>query len=256
MDGGLILGDADLRATARLDAWTGRMQYLDQAALGAVDAAAFARMYPFPFLEIDGLLTRTAHHALTHDLPDPASYAHSFGRRRRYGQQSHDRFVLQYHPLRTIPESWRDFIAELKSPAYRGFVAKLLGRDDFVLHFHWHNTPRGCSVSPHCDAEWKLGSHIFYLNTEADWKADWGGATVALGGLARSDSRAAPTFEDFSIEIAANPIGNRSLIFKREEASWHGVRPLDCPLGALRRVFIVEFRAPTLINRARTALGF
>jgi hypothetical protein len=51
-------------------------------------------------------------------------------------------------------------------------------------------------------------------------------------------------------------MGNRSLFFRREESSWHGVRPLQCPVGALRKVFIVEFRRSSLVNLARTALGF
>lgn len=252
----MTTADTSILPAPRLDTWPDPMIFLNDAVLRGIDAKSFQRIQPFPFLEIDGLLTRDAHQALTRDLPDPRIYARSFGRRRRYGQQSHDRFVLQYHPLRSIPESWREFIGELKGPTYRRFVADLLGCQDFILHFHWHNTPRGCSVSPHCDAEWKLGSHIFYLNTESDWNAEWGGETVALGGLPNAGARSAPGFEDFPVQIASRPLGNRSLIFRREEASWHGVRALQCPLGALRRVFIVEFRRPGLINRARTALGF
>ena len=252
----MTMASTDSLSTSQGFAWPAPMRYLDRTTLGSIDAAAFQGIQPYPFLEIPEILHRDAYHALTRDLPDPGMYARSFGRRRRYGQQSHDRFVLQYHPLRAIPETWREFVAELKGPAYRSFVAGLLGRDDFILHFHWHNTPRGCSVSPHCDADWKLGSHIFYLNTEADWRPEWGGETIALGGRAGADSRAAPRFEDFPVQIPARPYGNRSLLFRRDENSWHGVRALDCPLGALRRVFIVEFRKRSLINRARTALGF
>jgi hypothetical protein len=31
---------------------------------------------------------------------------------------------------------------------------------------------------------------------------------------------------------------------------------LQCPVGALRKVFIVEFRRASLVNLARTSLGF
>ena len=34
---------------------------------------------------------------------------------------------------------------------------------------------------------------------------------------------------------------NRSLIFSRRCNSWHGVRAIECPEGALRKVFIVVF---------------
>jgi hypothetical protein len=229
--------------------------FLNVGTLNAIDAKAFQAIRPFPFLEIEGLLTRDGHQALIRDLPDPRTFSQVFGRRRRYGQRSHDRFVLQYHPLKTIPELWRDFVRELRAEPYRRFVAGLLGRDDFVLHFHWHYTPRGCSVSPHCDAEWKLGSHIFYLNTLSDWDPAWGGETIALGGKPGLDPRSAPEFEDFPIQIASHPVGNRSLIFRRDEESWHGVRPLQCPLGSLRKVFIVEFRKPSFVNRLRTVFG-
>ena len=232
------------------------LAFLNTRVLSGIDPRAFQAIKPFPFLEIEGLLTRDGHHALLRDLPDPTMFSQVFGRRRRYGQRSHDRFVLQYHPLRSVPELWRDLVRELQGEPYRRFVAALLGRDDFVLHFHWHYTPRGCSVSPHCDAEWKLGSHIFYLNTASDWDPAWGGETIALGGRLGLDPRSAPEFEDFPIQIASCPLGNRSLIFRRDAESWHGVRPLECPLGALRRVFIVEFRKASLVNRARTALGF
>lgn len=229
--------------------------FLNGGILNSIDPKTFQAMKPYPFLEIEGLLTRDGHQALIRDLPDPATFSQVFGRRRRYGQRSHDRFVLQYHPLRVIPELWRDFIRELQGAPYRQFVSKLLERDDFILHFHWHYTPRGCSVSPHCDADWKLGSHIFYLNTESDWNRAWGGETIALGGKPGLDARSAPEFDEFPIQIASNPMGNRSLIFRREEESWHGVRPLECPLGALRRVFIVEFRKASFANHVRTALG-
>lgn len=230
--------------------------FLNKPLLDTIDAGRFQGTKPFPFMEIDGILTREGHKALIRDLPDPTTFSPVFGRRRRYGQGSHDRFVLQYHSLRTIPELWRDFIRELQGPAYRQFAARLLGRSDFVLHFHWHYTPRGCSVSPHCDREWKFGSHIFYLNTESDWDVAWGGETIALGGNADLDPRSAPDFDDFPIQVASNPIGNSSLIFRRDEQSWHGVRPLRCPLGALRKVFIVEFRKASLVTRARTVIGF
>ena len=251
----MTIATATPLAPAYLGSGSTDVAFLDTGALGGIGANAFQAIKPFPFLEIEGILTRDGHQALIRDLPDPIMFSQVFGRRRRHGQRSHDRFVLQYHPLKFIPELWRDFIAELRGAPYRQFVAGLLGRDDFILHFHWHYTPRGCSVSPHCDTEWKLGSHIFYLNTPANWDRAWGGETIALGGNAGLDARSAPEFEDFPVQIASHPIGNRSLIFRRDEGSWHGVRPLRCPLGALRKVFIVEFRKASFVNRARTALG-
>ncbi|MHB1959739.1 MAG: hypothetical protein ACYCO5_11980, partial [Acidobacteriaceae bacterium] len=41
------------------------------------------------------------------------------------------------------------------------------------------------------------------------------------------------------------PRGNESLFFQRTEHSWHGVRPLECPSGRLRKLFIVTVNVPT-----------
>jgi hypothetical protein len=40
---------------------------------------------------------------------------------RGYGQQSHDRYALQYSPRLNdeLPTAWRVFIAELHAPTYR-----------------------------------------------------------------------------------------------------------------------------------------
>ena len=67
---------------------------------------------------------------------------------------------------------------DLTSERYRRALRHIIGVRALELGFHWHYTPNGCSVSPHCDAKWKLGSHIFYLNTEDDWEPAWGGETV------------------------------------------------------------------------------
>jgi len=84
----------------------------------------------------------------------------------------------------------------------------MFGRDSLSLTLHWHYAPRGCSVSPHCDAVRKLGSHLCYFNTEEDWDPSWGGQTLLLD-------------------------------FMREDSSWHGVRTLQCPEGGYRKVFVV-----------------
>ena len=57
------------------------------------------------------------------------------------------------------------------------------------------------------------------------------------------------------VKFTAKPMGNRSFIFRRDADSWHGVKSLECPADALRKVFIVEFRKASLLNRARTAFG-
>jgi 2OG-Fe(II) oxygenase superfamily len=232
------------------------MTYLDNQHLVAVDADAVRRQEPFPWLHMDGLLTPDAYVRLRGALPELSRFSAVFGRRRPNGQASHDRYVLQYRPWLSLPEPWHRFIAELKSDSYRQFIRRLLGHDRFVLHFHWHYTPNGCSVSPHCDAAWKLASHIFYFNTETDWDPAWGGETLILDDKRRFSPGSAPAFEDFSREISCPALGNCSLFFLRTEHSWHGVRPIRAPENHLRKVFIVEMRRDTPAIVARTYLGF
>jgi hypothetical protein len=231
-------------------------EFLDHRQLESVDAEAFRRETPFPWLQATKLLTDEAYIRLRGALPDPSCFSAVFGRRRPHGQASHDRYVLQYRPWLVLPEAWQAFIAELKGESYRDFVRRLLGHDSFILHFHWHYTPTGCSVSPHCDAAWKLASHIFYLNTEEDWDCAWGGETLILDDEGRFGPRSAPAFEDFPRYFACPAMGNSSLFFLRTEHSWHGVRPIPSPKDRLRKVFIVEARRKTPVTATRTFLGF
>lgn len=231
------------------------LQYLDVNRLDAADGPTFHARRPFPWQAFAALLQPAAYRRLVDHLPPREQFSAVFGRRRPHGQRSHDRYVLQHRPGVSLPEPWRKFLTELRGPEYRQWVARLLGREDFMLHFHWHYAPAGCSVSPHCDAPWKYGSHIFYLNTEADWDPHWGGETVVLDDSGRFPASSAPEFDDFDAEFSGPTMGNNSLVFARREHSWHGVRPVRCPEGALRKVFIVEFRKDTPWLRLRTRFG-
>jgi hypothetical protein len=172
-------------------------------------------------------------------LPPTELFDQRFGEQRKHGQQPHDRLALDYRPDLPLGAPWREFINELSGPTYRKFLERMFGRKALRLILHWHYTPNGCSVSPHCDARRKLGSHIFYFNTEQDWRPEWGGETLILddGGSFAADS--APKFEDFTRIMSAKAMGNYSLLFMRRERSWHGVKEIHCPPESLRKVFIV-----------------
>lgn len=231
------------------------MTLIDADQLRAIDADDVLARKPFPFLHAEKLVTDDAYRELRDTLPPKEMFSPVFGRRRPGGQKPHDKYVLQYKRDREYPEPWMKLIDELKHGPYQDFIARLLGHDKFLLHFHWFYTPTGCSVSPHCDASWKYASHIFYLNTEDDWDASWGGDTLILDDSGRMRSRTAPNFDDFDDEISSPSLGNRSLIFLRGDHSWHGVRELKAPEGKFRKVFIVEVRQNGPIMKLRTAMG-
>jgi hypothetical protein len=231
------------------------LEYLDESRLAAQDERAFQGAHPYPWCNPAGLLRADAYEALSANLPSLDIMRPCFGKARKHGQRSHDRYALTYSDGLDLPEPWRGFVDELQGPDYRAFLARMIGSDNFELDFHWHYTPNGCSVSPHCDAWWKLGSHIFYFNTEADWSPDWGGETVILDDRGRFSFRSAPNFGDFDHAYGSNALGNNSLLFIRNGRSWHGVREIACPEGKLRKVFIVVIKRRNLATRLKSLVA-
>jgi hypothetical protein len=227
------------------------MGYLDPDRLAALDARAFRSARPYPHVNPAGLLTAGAHARLSATLPDVALFEERFGVPRKHGQASHDRYTLEHEDGLALAEPWRAFLAELRGGAYRAFLRRMLGVRLFDLQYHWHYAPAGCSISPHCDSPRKLGSHIFYFNDPA-WRPEWGGQTLVLDDNGRFERRSAPAFDAFEREIASEVCGNQSFLFARRESSWHGMRPLRCPDGHMRRVFIVvinRFWSPATFKR-------
>ncbi len=217
------------------------IRYLNTDVLNSIDTDGFQTRDPFPWTNPQFFINPAAYQELLDNQPDIASFRAFFGKQRKHGQGSHDRYILDYEDGMDIAPCWQAFIDELKSPAYRGFVCRLLGVSDVRFRFHWHYTPKGGVVTPHCDSKGKIGSQIFYLNTEEDWNRDWGGETVVLDDGGRIGPDNAPDFNDFEAEYAAETADNRSLLFGRRGNSWHGVRRINCPDGYFRKVFIVVF---------------
>lgn len=217
---------------------SGGFRLFDDQALEAIDPRSFRRRRPYPWWA-GPVLRPEAWQALHARLPELEQLEALFGKKRRFGQQSHDRYALDYRLDLPVHPIWHQLVEELESPAYHRFLARRLGRHSFVLRFHWHYTPRGGSVSPHCDARRKLGSQIFYFNDPQAWDPSWGGQTCILddGGRFRRSSH--PSFSDLEVVDTPPVTGNQSLLFARRRHSWHGVRALRCPEGELRRVFIV-----------------
>jgi len=214
------------------------MTILDFDRLLAQNPAAFQSQEPFPWINPEGLLTASGYQRLLATLPDISLFTRTFGCRRKHGQQSHDRYALEYTEGLAVSDAWKEFIAELRSSAYRTFVRRMFQVTSFDMNFHWHYAPAGCSVSPHCDARRKLGSHIFYLNSPDTWDPAWGGETRVLDDRGRFRHNLAPGFEDFDSELPAATLGNYSFLFRRTEHSWHGVKSVACPPGQMRKVFI------------------
>lgn len=215
------------------------MQFLDLDRLEALDARQFQETKPYPWVNPATLLTQDGYRRLIATLPDVAHFERRFGEQRKFGQQSHDRYNLEYGEDCPISDDWQGFIEELQGEAYTRFLHRMFGRKSLSLRFHWHYSPNGCSVSPHCDSKTKLGSHLFYLNTSEDWDPAWGGQTVVLDDGGRFDRKSGPDFDDFDHAIEGKTLDNHSFLFMSKGPSWHGVRDICCPEDRLRKVFIV-----------------
>lgn len=231
------------------------LRYLDFDKLEAIAPEAYRAQTPYPFVNPEKLLTPEGFEALRVSLPDVSIFENRFGVTRKAGQYPHDRYTLEYTDATPVSPAWREFIQELKTDRYRRAICRLLDVRSLALNFHWHYTPNGCSVSPHCDSTRKLGSHIFYFNTAEDWKPEWGGETVVLDDGGRFETRSAPSFEEFDAALPSEAIGNYSFLFSRRGNSWHGVREIRCPEGLMRKVFIVVLNRNQLADRVRAAFS-
>jgi hypothetical protein len=223
--------------------------YLNLERLEAIDPRAYQTRDPYPFVNPAGLLHDHAYHKLLENLPPLELFEKIFGKKRAHGQTAHDRYALEYEDGLRLPAPWQEFIDELRQGPYLDLICRLVGVPGLQLRFHWHWAARGNSVSPHCDAKRKLGSHIFYLNTADDWDPAWGGETLVLDHGGRFKRQSAPDFDDFEREIHADAVGNKSFLFTRRGDSWHGVREIECPEGYYRKVFIVVLNKPRLAQR-------
>ena len=227
------------------------MKYLDIAKLQDLDRGDFLAVKPYPYFNSPGVLHEEGFRELLENMPPLELFEQKFGYERRAGQAPHDRYSLEYTPDMPVPKPWQDFIGELCSDDYRREIERLLGAKKVEFRFHWHYTPSGADVSPHCDARREHGSHLFYFNSEDDWDPAWGGSTLVLDDGGRLSYDSAPADEDFDDIIECESIGNYSALMLRTDHAWHAVRPIDCPEDRMRRVFIVVVNPDKLFWKVR-----
>ena len=82
------------------------MSYLDYDRLDALDGEAFRNQKPYPWVNPEGALTDAGYRELRDNLPDVALFDGYFGVSRAHGQQSHDRYVLEYRDGLDLPGRW------------------------------------------------------------------------------------------------------------------------------------------------------
>lgn len=74
------------------------MTYLNFPALEAIPAQFFQEAKPYPWMNPPDLLTEAGYQGLVETLPNVSMFQKRFGVKRAHGQQSHDRYTLEYGP--------------------------------------------------------------------------------------------------------------------------------------------------------------
>jgi|688.fasta_scaffold292919_1 hypothetical protein len=215
--------------------------------------------WPFFWAEYSNLISDDLHIELRNEFPDITLFEKHVGLERGPAdapQRPHDRYYLALNwgpysssnktqrgagiiKTKALSKSWRSFVRSLEGGAYRKAIARILGTSRFKMRFAWHMGFSGAEICPHVDAPSKLGTHIFYFNRSDDWDRSWGGETVMLKGLKKPVGN--PEFSDFSDFYNVQNIGNKSVLWKNSNVSWHGVKPLDAPPEMYRKIFTVVF---------------
>ena len=184
------------------------MEYLEHDCIEGICVETFQRQRPYPWVNIQGLLTHGGYEQLRTTFPDISMSDRSVGVKRSHGQGYHDRNILHYQPHLPLAQPWKDFIAELHGKTYQSFLRRMLGlgadKPRIILTLEWYYAWQGCGVSPHCDARRKLATHIFYFNTEADWEANWGGHILVMDDDGRLKTHSAPIFDDLQTAASIN----------------------------------------------------
>ena len=239
--------------------------FIDYQLIESFDQECFRQNQPFPWYNFHNFLTTEGFEQLLKDFPPLELFEKHQGLERVYGQRPHNRYYLAYetsvyHQIehkdqgivdyKNLPTSWQMFIQELEtSQGYQNFIKSLFEVTDFQIRYAWHMGVTNSEVSPHRDAEQKIGTHILYFNTSDDWDTAWDGATLVLGN--KLNDAMNPDFSDFATVIPSQLTNSHSFIFKNTPNAWHGVKPLTCPEGNYRRLFNIIFEFP----RAKSPLS-
>ncbi len=103
------------------------MEYLNRDRIDLVSHESFQSREPYPWVDIDGILTPEGHELLRQSLPDSSMFERRVGVKRGFGQGYHDRYILHYHPSLDLARPWKEFVAELHGPTSETLIRRLFG---------------------------------------------------------------------------------------------------------------------------------
>ncbi len=122
---------------------------------------------------------------------------------------------------------------------------KHVGDRRYIPTISWHYAWEGCSsLAPlRCGTQTRH-AHL-PLQLPQEWDQAWGSQTLIFGSDKPIPTHSAPNFDELTVAGAHGPIGNGSLLFQCTPHSWHGMKPLTCPPGKLRKIFSVTLNIVT-----------
>jgi hypothetical protein len=238
---------------------------IDQRHLANPALDQFKAAIPYPWINFHAFLKPETFIELYQAFPSFDLFERHQDRPRKDGQRPHNRYYLAYETsiykktnqqdtgvvqLDELPEVWQRFLEELEGHEYRNFIACMLGVAAFEVRYAWHLGVTNSEVSPHLDNKKKLGTHIFYFNTDDDWDTAWGGEILVLEDKQTEANN--PDFDEFANVQAVPLLNNQSFLFKNAANGWHGVKSLTCPEGHYRRLFNVIIEQPHARDRSVT----
>lgn len=122
-----------------------------------------------------------------------------------------------------------------------------LGQWDVNLDCQFSTFSGGDSLRPHTDSTDKVIAFLLYF-ADHDWRPEWGGGTMIYRPVeTRHNANWAnrhlnPEHVTPECEIAFR--ANRLAFFVKSSNSWHGVAPIKCPEGVIRKSFNFHIAIP------------
>lgn len=228
--------------------------FFNLSVLKSLPVQKFNETKPFPNHLFKEILLPEAFNELYNNFPSLDLFEKHVNRPRgKSGQRPHNRYYLAfeksiYHKndqsglgvtkIEQLPNVWQEFVREVQtSEPYLEFLNRYLNLNEYTIRYAWHVGETGSEVSPHCDSLDKIGTHIFYFNTSADWETEWGGSILALGG--KKTDKTNPDISDFETVEGFDIRDNSSFLFKNTSDGWHATEVLTCPPNHYRRLFNV-----------------
>ena len=88
--------------------------FLNTAVIDAIDPVGFRAQNPFPWVNPQYFIRDELYPQLLATMPDVSRFRAFFGKQRKHGQASHDRYVLDYEDGMELAAPWDQLIAELR----------------------------------------------------------------------------------------------------------------------------------------------